>query len=565
MPKYSITNAQFSPFSFEEMVRPYQLATEKYEKQVDTFNKLAEDIDAVDYLAQSLPDESPYKKQFNAYVEQFNKAGDTLSQGWSPDTASNLMNLRRMYHNTLVPIQKADQIRTKTADTQNAMRAKDPTVRFEVDATDPNSLEYFLSNPGTPAIKSYSQNAILQSAASQIKNLKEQLYQNNSFEALGEEGKLLAQNALSQEDVAKIIQNPELYPNISSIINTAIDASGLSNWSDTGKEQEASNAWNTALSGMSLGLSVAENPNFIPAQKQEELAIRRMQANTAATRSRRTSGGGGGSRGPKSTQTSNSEFQVNKGDTTRVDDQKIKAKIEAAGYEPLENRKLSGDGKVLAPNGAVGDATREGVKPVGSDVVKAMYSGHTYEDYARKAAIANITGGYLDAFIFKEGDPDANGNRSLYITSKNVYTVGSYYNYAREGYNASFKFAYNKKKDFEDAVAAISGRNAKDPETGIKYSQIAREKGARDGKYYAYTYKINSEGLVEVDYVSVDDSTKAGKYIDPSEIKAKPIIQPIQQDEDEEENSGESVSTSTETANNTGNNVRRLIEDDDEE
>lgn len=455
MPKYSITNAQFSPFSFEEMVRPYQLATEKYEKQVDTFNKLAEDIDAVDYLAQSLPDESPYKKQFNAYLEQFNKAGDTLSQGWSPDTASNLMNLRRMYHNTLVPIQKADQIRTKTADTQNAIRAKDPTVRFEVDATDPNSLGYFLDNPGTPAIKSYSQNAILQSAASQIKNLKEQLYQNNSFEALGEEGKLLAQNTLSQEDVAKIMKNPELYPNISSIINTAIDSSGLSNWSDEGKEQESTNAWSTALSGMNIGLSVAENPNFIPASKQIEYGLKQRQLDIQALRAYKNSSRNRSS-STDSSKNSAIDFNNLKGNQTPITTDKERQLIAANGLRQIET---SGIPRVVKPDGTVSQAKKESnltnAYPISTeDVLNRIEQApiNTFYGYQLRAAIANETKGYLDRYDFYEKNTE-DGKQILMIPKEKTSAVlGWLYNYENEGFPSDFKTPFNKKDDWDAAI-----------------------------------------------------------------------------------------------------------------
>lgn len=532
MPKYSITNAQFSPFSFEEMVRPYQLATEKYEKQVDAFNKLAEDIDAVDYLAQSLPDESPYKKQFNAYVEQFNKAGDTLSQGWSPDTASSLMNLRRMYHNTLVPIQKADQIRTKTADTQNAMRAKDPTIRFEVDAADPNSLDYFLDNPGTPAIKSYSQNAILQSAASQIKNLKEQLYQNNSFEALGEEGKLLAQNTLSQEDVAKIIQNPELYPNISSIINTAIDASGLSNWSDAGKEQEASNAWNTALSGMSLGLSVAENPNFIPASKQIEYGLKQRQLDIQALKAARS-----GWRSSRTNNSSDNEQQlvITKGDQTRVYAKEDKV-LGSAGYPSIQNikKQVGTKGIQIANNTADAaesdaDSSAEEISP---QSVLQMYSGNTYSDLKARSFIADKTKGYLDAFRFYALGNDVNGTPMLLIKAKSDDVVGDLYNYSNEGYNPDFRFSYTSEDAFTKDINSVNTKENREE---------ARQRRMR------LTYTINADGKVQKAFIPPENDQQIGQFFNPAKMKNKNQILKLLQRKDKQNSETQSTQSPSNT------------------
>lgn len=455
MPKYSITNAQFSPFSFEEMVRPYQIATEKYEKQIEDYNKLAEDVNAVDYLAQSLPEDSPYRKQFNVYLEQFNNAGDTLSQGWSPDTASNLINLRRMYHNTLIPIQKADQARIKSADAQNAIRAKDPSVRFEIDATDPNSLGYFLDNPGTSAIKSYSQNDIMAAAANQIKTLKEQLYKDNSFEALGEEGALLSQNTLTPDDVAKVIQNPELYPNISSIINNAINSSGLSNWGEEGKQQELENAWNTALSGVTIGMRAAENPNFIPASKQIEYGLKQQNLDIQRLRALKSSSRSSSS-STTSSKNSNLDFSNLKGNQTPITTDKERKLIADNGLRQIET---SGIPRVIRPDGTVSQVKKESnltnAYPISTeDVLNRIKQApiNTFYGYQLRAAIANETKGYLDRYDFYEKNTD-DGKQILMIPKEKTSAVlGWLYNYENEGFPSDFKTPFNKKDDWDAAI-----------------------------------------------------------------------------------------------------------------
>lgn len=470
MPRYSITNAQFSPFSFEGMLRPYQMATEKYEKQVEDYNKLAEDINAVDYLAQSLPEESPYRKQFNDYLTAFNNACDTLSQGWSPDTASKLLNLRRMYHNTLVPIQKADQARVKSADVQNAIRAKDPSVRFEIDATDPNSLDYFLDNPGASTIKSYSPTSILQSAASQIKTLKEQLYKDNSFESLGEEGALLAKNTLSEEDVANVIQHPELYPNISSIVNTAIDSSGLSNWSDSGKENELSNAWNTALSGVTIGLSAAENPNFIPAGKQIEYGLKQQQLGIQRLRALRS-----GSRAVDNSSQQHDSV-IHKGDTRGLAIGR-KAGID----EPRDFPPASSTGRIVKTNGEA-PSKRVTEKPRGrwisTDEVIALCDTNTYAGQKIYETVANETRGYLDAFAFYITPENDKGVQTITIVQRpnNDLTVGSYYDYSEDGFDKNYSSEYSSQEEWDAAKKREDRENKRNARKNKEKTQSPAKK-----------------------------------------------------------------------------------------
>lgn len=275
MPRYTINTSQFSPFSMEEMLKPFSLYKEQYDKTSDKYDIMSDELGAVNYLVQTLPDNSPVKQTFNQYMNDVAAGRDALAEGLTPEVISDLTKLKRNYKNVISPITEAEKARRKTAEWQQQIRAKDPSAIFEIDANDKDSFAYFVDNPGKLGTNMYSPNTITALSMEQAKNLKNAILHDPTFDKTTPEGILLQQNGLTDEDLQNVLNNPDKYPLLSKILNDSVGQSGLSNFSEKQQADQLGRAIQAAGKGVSAGLSQVTNPDFIDALHQQQLKMER--------------------------------------------------------------------------------------------------------------------------------------------------------------------------------------------------------------------------------------------------------------------------------------------------
>lgn len=145
MANYSIvSNARFTPFSFDEMVKPFQMYGEYYAQQEQLASSLAEEAAEWGQKANETTDPITYQK-YKSFEADLNRQSDRLlRQGLTPGLRADLQRMRKRYATEINPIKDAYNWRLQQIQQQAEGRAKG--VVYEGDAAT-TSLDDYIANP----------------------------------------------------------------------------------------------------------------------------------------------------------------------------------------------------------------------------------------------------------------------------------------------------------------------------------------------------------------------------------------------------------------------------------
>lgn len=145
MANYSIvSNARFTPFSFDEMVKPFQMYGEYYAQQEQLASSLAEQAAEWGQKANETTDPITYQK-YKSFEADLNRQSDRLlRQGLTPGLRADLQRMRKRYATEINPIKDAYNWRLQQIQQQAEGKAKG--VVYEGDAAT-TSLDDYIANP----------------------------------------------------------------------------------------------------------------------------------------------------------------------------------------------------------------------------------------------------------------------------------------------------------------------------------------------------------------------------------------------------------------------------------
>lgn len=145
MANYSIvSNARFTPFSFDQMVKPFQMYGEYYAQQEQLASSLAEQAAEWGQKANETTDPITYQK-YKSFEEDLNRQSDRLlRQGLTPGLRADLQKMRKRYATEINPIKDAYNWRLQQIQQQAEGRSKG--VVYEGDAAT-TSLDDYIANP----------------------------------------------------------------------------------------------------------------------------------------------------------------------------------------------------------------------------------------------------------------------------------------------------------------------------------------------------------------------------------------------------------------------------------
>ena len=237
MPNYSLQiNSRFRPFSFQEMVAPWQLYGQAYKELEDSYDALGVQAGTVESMLNKELDRDAYN-QYQGYMQGLKESSDMLAtQGLNPSLRGSLGNLRTRYSQEIVPIQAAAQRRERLAEEQ---RKLGPNYTFEYDAST-TGLDKFMNNP-TFTPKQINLAEIRQRSAAEFGTLAKQLRsfkENPNMYKKGFDSTVLAEYGYSPEDAARVaesIRRGEVSPEdaaASAIYNSIYGSTGVDSWSN---------------------------------------------------------------------------------------------------------------------------------------------------------------------------------------------------------------------------------------------------------------------------------------------------------------------------------------------
>ena len=145
MANYSIvSNARFTPFSFDQMVKPFQMYGEYYAQQEQLASSLAEEAAEWGQKANETTDPITYQK-YKSFEADLNRQSDRLlRQGLTPGLRADLQKMRKRYAKEINPIKDAYNWKLQQIQQQAEGRAKGIVYAGDAATT---SLDDYIANP----------------------------------------------------------------------------------------------------------------------------------------------------------------------------------------------------------------------------------------------------------------------------------------------------------------------------------------------------------------------------------------------------------------------------------
>ena len=145
MANYSIvSNARFTPFSFDQMVKPFQMYGEYYAQQEQLASSLAEEAAEWGQKANETTDPITYQK-YKSFEADLNRQSDRLlRQGLTPGLRADLQKMRKRYATEINPIKDAYNWKLQQIQQQAEGRAKGIVYAGDAATT---SLDDYIANP----------------------------------------------------------------------------------------------------------------------------------------------------------------------------------------------------------------------------------------------------------------------------------------------------------------------------------------------------------------------------------------------------------------------------------
>lgn len=235
MANYSLViNSQFKPFSYQEMLAPTLMATQAHQELENQYGELATKASVWEEMANEQTDPYAYK-MYKTYANDLEEqAGQLAREGLNAASRRDMLNMRARYSKEITPIEQAYTARQKQAEEQQKALLQDPTLMLSRRAST-TSLDDYIRNPQL-AYESYSGKLITAQAASAASALAKEMQEkprkwrsilgNSYYETMIQKG-------FSSQAVLQAIQdNPNAAPQLTRIVEDAINSSGVRNWGD---------------------------------------------------------------------------------------------------------------------------------------------------------------------------------------------------------------------------------------------------------------------------------------------------------------------------------------------
>lgn len=129
-----VIDSSFQPFSFQEMLTPFVMYKDAFEKSEEAYIDLSNKADKFKYLADSLDPNSTAAKIYNGYANDLKaQAEDLANNGLSMRNRGALTNLKRRYQGEIGRLIDADTELKKEKELRRQMSAKDPSMLWAAD------------------------------------------------------------------------------------------------------------------------------------------------------------------------------------------------------------------------------------------------------------------------------------------------------------------------------------------------------------------------------------------------------------------------------------------------
>ena len=130
MARVIINNTKFTPFSFEEMLKPMVIYGQEYRAQQDALSELAIKSSRWEGMANEQTDPYAYKT-YKKYADDLEmQAGQLAREGLSLTSRQNMLQMKQRYSKEITPIETAYKRREELAAEQRKAMLANPTLFY---------------------------------------------------------------------------------------------------------------------------------------------------------------------------------------------------------------------------------------------------------------------------------------------------------------------------------------------------------------------------------------------------------------------------------------------------
>ena len=285
-----VTNqSHFKPLSFDEMIRPYQMLTEEYNKREAEISALDTKAETMRQYAQQEIDAAKlegrqpasFATQYMNYANSLDRAAEDLAtKGLRGTNRKTIYDLTNQYQTNVVPIETALKTKEAKADEQRKALLANPDLRFDRDFST-IELQELIDNPNLGYnvydLEDYGKRGALV-GASILNRLNEKAVLNK--ESNGQWWDIT--KGISEKDFINWVSG-----NTSQISSENLDAlndlksqvdSIIGDAPESVKEQLLARTLEGAYSSLKESHTTRANSNFISDYQREQLNLRRKEA-----------------------------------------------------------------------------------------------------------------------------------------------------------------------------------------------------------------------------------------------------------------------------------------------
>lgn len=240
---YLQLDTKFSPFTYDEMVKPLLYYKQAYDKAEDAYSDLVTQTEAWRNIANR--EQSPQAfEMFQRYSGDLTRAMNDFNQGMTAKNKRALLGLKRRYASDIQPIANAYKRRSALAEEQRKAELANPTMLWERKAGD-MSLDDFINNPDADYGRSTSGSALSAQVAASAGALAKE-FRNNPEKMMklvgGDYYEYVKQRGFSSKAVlAAIMDNPYASPVLTQLVESSINSAGLKEWASPSTLRQAYN------------------------------------------------------------------------------------------------------------------------------------------------------------------------------------------------------------------------------------------------------------------------------------------------------------------------------------
>lgn len=245
MPNFGlVVNSTYNPMSFEQYAAPFEKYAQVYGQMADAFDTLEMEANKWEKLASSSQDQTQYE-QYKKYAKDLKAAANDLAEnGLSTKTRGLVSSLRGRYASEIQPIEEAYNLREKERELQRQALLQNPDIMFSRDASNTGLSAYM---NGTPALQTYNGARLYEYTSKAVEQLAQAAREDLMENGANSEWYQILNGQYYQKDNYKgvtadvIMQSmfdangkirPEANKYLNAIANSAIELSGMRNWSN---------------------------------------------------------------------------------------------------------------------------------------------------------------------------------------------------------------------------------------------------------------------------------------------------------------------------------------------